>query len=456
MNPRLTLSPGSSAWSAMLRDAPPASARRFREQLALPTDRAIVMSGHQAGLWHPGIVAKLLAIEALGESAHPVWICVDQDDNDPTLLEVPALGADGRLSRVRWVMGQGAMVPRGTPTGSRPPISPERFVGRTHPRVRADAIERATSALDRARGSGTLARQVQHAASELLRPIAPGHATIFATDLARTDLFGQLVERMGSDPAACVRAYNHAVAAHPRAMMRTLTLRDDGAIELPLWRVRDGEARLPVFAGQLASIPREQLAPRALLMTAIVRMEGCELFIHGTGGGLYDPVAEDWIRAWLLREIAPMGVVSATLRLPLAGEDLPDEREIQRRVALAHRARHDPAILGDHRSAREKHDLVRTIGAMRAAGKSPAREFRALHDLLARVRDERSGELARLEHDARTLAGRRDEARLAHDRTWSFIFHDDSALDGLARDVNRAIHARPGAHSTAQPGGGSR
>ena len=47
--------------SSLLSHNDSAEARAFREQLGLPTDRPIVMSGHQAQIWHPGILSKYLA-----------------------------------------------------------------------------------------------------------------------------------------------------------------------------------------------------------------------------------------------------------------------------------------------------------------------------------------------------------------------------------------------------------
>jgi hypothetical protein len=66
-------------------------AKRSREQLGLATDRPIIMSGHQAELWHPGIAAKAFAMShaAIINAGQPVWLNVDQDANEPTQIAYP-------------------------------------------------------------------------------------------------------------------------------------------------------------------------------------------------------------------------------------------------------------------------------------------------------------------------------------------------------------------------------
>src|SRR5690606_4565547 len=68
-----------------------AEATRLRDQLGLPTDRPIIMSGHQAEWWHPGILAKLFAARALADriGGVVVWLVADQDDTDPGAIRIP-------------------------------------------------------------------------------------------------------------------------------------------------------------------------------------------------------------------------------------------------------------------------------------------------------------------------------------------------------------------------------
>src|SRR5690606_35198771 len=88
------------------------------------------------------------------------------------------------------------------------------------------------------------------------------------------------------------------------------------------------------------------LMPRALSMTALVRMHACELFIHGTGGAAYDAITDEWIPAWLGVPVAPTGMATATMHLPLDRFAI-DAGTVREAATLAHKARHDPAVLND-------------------------------------------------------------------------------------------------------------
>ncbi|MFT3686998.1 MAG: hypothetical protein QM783_19105 [Phycisphaerales bacterium] len=120
-----------------------------------------------------------------------------------------------------------------------------------------------------------------------------------------------------------------------------------------------------------------------LLMTALLRWLGCDLFIHGLGGGAsgdeagggYDKVAERWFAHWLGNEaaLAPSVVATATVLLPL-GESGPlltesDLLDVQHK---AHRGRHHPRILGDAGVQAEKDRLVGVIAASTDRGAPPA------------------------------------------------------------------------------------
>ena len=55
-----------------------------------------------------------------------------------------------------------------------------------------------------------------------------------------------------------------------------------------------------------------QLVPRGALITATLRLLFSDLFIHGTGGGKYDPCTDALIRNWWSTEPSPFAVVSAS------------------------------------------------------------------------------------------------------------------------------------------------
>ena len=97
-----TFQPQPEAWTAKdpARDGPFASARRStREALDLKPDLTIVATGHQAMIWHPGILAKDLAVSSLaarstsrGVASRAIHFIADHDANDGGLVAYPCPG----------------------------------------------------------------------------------------------------------------------------------------------------------------------------------------------------------------------------------------------------------------------------------------------------------------------------------------------------------------------------
>ncbi len=445
--PSLSIEPPIERWPDLARRwwAPDDATRAAsRGALSLPTDRPIVMTGHQAEVWHPGILAKFLAADAAATDARAAWLIADQDDNDATTLTIPVRDARGVLVRERLSLGAAAGPTR--PTGAMGPIRAEPTT-RNRPALESVArgIDAIGRALDDASGEGTLARQFAAAltslASAWLRP-AP---TIFATELHRTPAFAELIDRMRADPAGAVEAYNRAAGESLEAGVGPLE-RTAGRIELPLWRIRPEEARTRVYAHELDGIDPGELAPRALLMTAIVRMALCDLFIHGTGGAAYDRVTERWIGAWLGRPLAPAVLATADVLLPLHEAEV-TRGDVAAASWRAHRARHDPSLVGEPSLAARKDALVGAIAAAPRSSRQRAERFRDMHEMLASYRTDRREELRRLDRQAGRARQALASREVARDRTWPFPLHDAGAMRAL-RD---AIDATLGAEGVCCP-----
>ena len=226
----------------------------------------------------------------------------------------------------------------------------------------------------------------------------------------------------------------------------------DGRNELPLWRIPAGEARRPVFADELGAIPRAELAPRALLMTGLARLALCDLFVHGVGGGIYDTITEAWFAAWLPGErLAPTAVVTADVFADFgaAAAGLPTPEEVDHAAWLAHKARHDPAVLGDADAAAQKVALVARTDAAKEAGEDALAHYRAMHDLLAGVRRAEGARLEELDAEAARLRERAEQARVIFDRAWPFPLLGAKRLCALRDAVEARFAARAAAAERA-------
>ena len=399
----------------------------FRAELGLPVG-PIIMSGHQAEWWHSGILAKYLAAQSYAKliGAAAVWVVVDQDTGTPELLNYPG----ERWSVRRYVFGANGDEFR--PLCERRSMVPEV----TDVKALCPSVAKAVGALCTSLGSHvhepTLAKQVMGAISEhdFLRSMPM--RMVFASQLNETTLFKKLVERMNQDPTACVGSYNEAVEAVPSSKMRKL--RESSDPELPLWSVsKDG-----IRTAAKVSSSSGRLMPRALLMTAMLRMAGCELFIHGLGGGVYDTVTELWIKSWLGVDLAPMAVVSATrYARPSDAPRVVTREEAIEALRRVHRAKHHPAELGDHDAEHHRNDIVKRIA--RSGGGERIALYKTLQTWLRAHRERHDATLTAMESQARELQAAARAGGGACDRTWPFMFLSSSQFEDLKNEIDHAF-----------------
>ncbi len=443
--PEIDIRPAARSWASMINTrwashGMRAQTRRFREQLGLPTDQPIVTTGHQPTMWHPGILSKYFAADSAARrvSGHVVWLVADQDAVDPFLVRLPVLDASGSLTTSQLRLGLAPLA--GHAVSMLPASDADPLLNRT---LALDSmsggIERIVNAFKTHRDAPNAAVQAGEATADLLGDLGLKGQLLYATRLNTTDLFASLVEQIREDPDRFVLTYNAAVAIKPHAGVSMLDYSEiNHRHELPLWRIRPDEPRQRVFEEDLDSVPISELAPRALLMTALLRLAGCELFIHGAGGAEYDWITEEWIRNWLGVEIAPMSLTSATLRLPLE-TSAPTSQGVDRAVWAAQHARHDPALLGDHESAEIKQAFVDRIRSMRDAGENPTAVFQEMQQLLRSYRKKNETSLQGLEADAAEVARRAGERAIAQDRTWAFALHEQASLKMLRDAIDRTF-----------------
>jgi len=443
--PEIDIRPAGRSWTGLIgarwaSHGLRAQTRRFREQLGLPTDQPIIATGHQPTMWHPGILSKYFAADSAARrvGGHVVWLVADQDAVDPFLVRLPVLDASGSLTTSPLSLGQAPLA--GHAASMLPASDADPKINRT---LALDSmsggIERIVNAYKAHRDAPNAAVQAGEATADLLGELGLTGQILFATRLNTTELFASLVEQMREDPDRFVLTYNAAVASRPHAGVSMLDYSEvNHRHELPLWRIRPDEPRQRVFEEDLDSVPISELAPRALLMTALLRLAGCELFIHGAGGAEYDWITEEWIRNWLGVDLAPMTLTTATLRLPLESS-APTSQGVDHAVWAAQRARHDPALLGDQESAEIKQAYVDRIRSTRDAGENPSAVFQEMQRFLRAYRKQNETRLHGLDADAAELARRAGERAIAQDRTWAFALHDRASLGVLRDTIDRTF-----------------
>lgn len=433
------LLPDLPSWSEPTRrhaDRAPLSTLRSetRRALQLPADAPLLATGHQAMAWHPGILAKDIAIAEAARAAQApdkpaiglVHFVADQDANDGGLIPYPRL-VDGEIERGNW---RALPMQEGAAMGDRPAA---------HPNLPPDdaaldsvqaGLEAIHAGLARNTSEANAADQIAMTMAELASPFTGPIPRRSMSALLATPIGARLLEEIERDPMACVSTYDDAIrrtqsetGAH-RPVARMLSHANHA--ELPLWRITS-EGRRTVRTGE--PIDPTDLRPKALLATALVRLAGCDGFVHGMGGSIYDTAMEYWIESWLGEEyasaLAPRFQASATLRLDLAVDAPSSDADL---VTL-HRLDHDPeAAEENHWPSTKKSDLIQDIRDAPRGTPERARAFQTLHAWIRQSRQQRRKELA--EFQAQVLENHRSTTTmsLAQGREWAFPFHGDSSI----------------------------
>jgi len=437
-----------------------------RELLACDHQR-LIATGHQAGFWHPGILAKYFALDAAGESLGAealVEVVVDQDVNDLRSIRVPVIDAEDVLTARELTWSQWPGEEHAGPTGAQPPmlVDPHAWRLEAGERLALPQLESRCRAMGQALGllrrcesramqaalAAGLLHEVRFANQALPRltprePVIPARPRylVTASSLTSTTLWGALMDRMRDEPRGAWEAYNRAAAAHPNAGVAALERRASGGCEIPCWLITDDGERHRAFEHDLRR-SGALLWPRALLMTAVVRLALCDLFIHGAGGYEYDRITEQWLGEWLGGALAPRAMVTATMTLDFDRRPA-DERDLARARWMTH---HLPfnidRFLDDLAPKRQREAILREIESL-PRGSAPRRaafdRMRSLQRDLVRVHQALLDEA----REALRLTQRRvEEVSLINDRTWAFPLHDHAALERLRESIERRFERR--------------
>lgn len=381
-----------------------------RRALNLPTDLPLIMTGHQAGIWHAGIAEKFVVARAIADriGGAVVHIVVDHDCNDASLISYPALveTAQGR-TLTRFALDRS---PRSNaPNALRKPVRLMRS-DRAH-EIPADidaALTRIEAAVRAEYTQPTLALQMAHAANRLLAPRGSVDFTICASTLASTSIARAMREQF----ASLRNSYNEAIAGQ-----RIAPLASDA---FPFWVLdRASASRRPFMSSDL-TLDRAQaacttIAPRALTLTALARIAACDLFIHGTGGSKYDLAMESWmsdvLRVPAQRVLAPRIAATATHFAALS--QFVPAREMSATPQALRALEHDP--FGDNGAS--KRALLANICGTRAQKRTA---YLAMQRALEQSRAQHAMQLTAMRLSVQANAHARAVHELAFDRTWPF------------------------------------
>lgn len=450
--------PAPQQWGALLTRASEAdlqatflgrSAREWRErsrrELKIPTDRPVIATGHEAVLWHPGILAKYIALSAWAKhcGAACVHLVVDQHVGGFCEINVPVRGDQGALAIKPVQLG---VEQPDVPMGWHAPLDPPAMRNALQPALPSvrDGLDQIIELVRAHHDAPNAAAQMGRVLDALLSPWIDNLPGVTASDLMNTSLARAMVQAMVDDPRAAVEHYNNAVAHTPEAGIGGLAV-STSAVELPLWRIGSDGKRQRAFdhdAREWLNDPAKfALLPRALTMTALLRLGVCDVFIHGFGGARYDPAMEQWMASWLGAVPQPIVMVTATLRLPFASHD---EKQLDERVEK-HRMRHtwhDPTRAGDaHEPTAFKQDFIDRINAAPRRSVERRSLYIEMHERLATLRAEHATSVEAARKRFQRATQQRKEREIVERRTWPFPFYPRTMIDQLADAITQRVSA---------------
>ncbi len=435
--------------------------RRF---LNLPTDRPLILTGHQSELHHPGVWVKNVLVDAVARACDgaAVHLALDTDTPKHLKLKWPGFAVnftdDPRLHGRPWT---GLVEPpspahlqtlidaadAGEANGAVGPL-----LGEFLRRCRAFVIDQhdAVAPLD-------LPSMLANAEHELDWGLGLDYALFTMSGLAMSPPWLRFVRHLACDADRFVAAYNAALDQHradagiddPERPMPNLVV-GDGEVELPFWlddldagtRVRATVSRgrgRRVLAGfdlngdadaLLAHLRRRRLrlSSRALSLTTFARLCLGDLFVHGIGGGHYDQVADRVIETYFGLKPPTFAVSTATLFHPNAADR---ERVCPPCiVSRGHRLRH--RVLGDAKQ--------RWLDRINAASGFKQRRaiFRQMHAALATAREDDT-DYQRWRAEEREAERRLAEEAVLFDRELFYLVQPPSVLKDLIQRVRGEV-----------------
>jgi len=369
-----------------------------------PDNCPVVLTGHQPVVFHPGLAFKYQVTEQFAASigAIAVAVQIDTDEGDAGQFPVPAAVdeetvADGGLwpaltqRRATWTAAAGG-APGLLGTGQLGSVEQRRLT----------------------------AQQVQR---WLTTAGCRSAATSFE---CVAGWYRQL-------PESGMSGQQHGIrnAANPFPDLHRAAGVDGERYELPLWLVdlpggqrrvvwlwhRDGQRWLGTESGvevelcagleaeSLLSLrwKGQQLVPRGGLISALLRLLFADLFVHGLGGGKYDPAVDELIRVWWGEH--PPGFAVASASRYLFGEQRAELLRLREFAGRQRELQYNPdrflgqSIFTEQAEQRlrtllaEKEVLVSELQRRRSAGMSAAEIGTQLQRLTERLRETAGADL---------------------------------------------------------------
>lgn len=445
----------------------------------------LVVVGHQPEFFHAGVLAKLIAGSLLAEvaSGQCLYVSADTDVPKSAVLPVPVQSA-GKLQRY------------GVPIPGTQMFLPEEYradvPSNTWRQFFAEIAVRSgpangsflaeyeqafcSSGRDEISFVDATWRGLAAVQQALKLPVAQ-HVRM--SGLSETPEFRAFFLAIAADAERFARAYNDALAAfrirhrvhNPARPAPDLSLQD-GRIELPFWVDRPDQARRRLFVDTHAAdvsiwadderidrLPRGvamknldrpllaqwHIRPRALTLSAFLRLFVGDLFIHGIGGAKYDEATAAFVREFWNVQPCPLACVSATVRLPLTVSSV-SRHDLARARWRSRDFRYnpqryvtdlDPALRRQRAALVARSDELRRINPRDRAQRRKV--FHEIQQLRHEMVERHASDLAAIQHAEHELEWQIEQDAIARDREYFFALQPLATLADLTEKIRRSL-----------------
>jgi hypothetical protein len=390
----------------------------------------LIVAGHQPEFAHPGVWVKNFALNGIARKLDgiPLHLIVDTDTLKNTTLRFPVLGDGGPTARLESLAFDR---PDGEATYECRTVLDEELFS-TFP-TRAAALTRDWPFEPLLPKVWHVGRSIGETFTAIRRECEGAwgchNLELPVSRLAQIESFAHFARHILSDLPRFREVYNAAIRAyratnHVRSHNHPAPELAEG--EAPFW-VRTSACRRE---RAIATSDASNLRPRALTLTLFARLCLGDFFIHGIGGGKYDEVTDEIVRAFFGIEPPSYQVLSATLHLPLP--TFPSTPAVVRSLERTVRdLRWNP-----HRFVPpgRAHDLVERHFAL-AASKPPYRDHaarRAWYRELQQVKEEMrplvAGRVPEVERELGQARAEMEANTVLRRRDYSWVLYPEETL----------------------------
>lgn len=337
-----------------------------------PLRRPLIVTGHQPELFHPGVLAKNLAVSKLAKELNgsSFNINVDSDVAKTTSIKVPTIDSKSYDQTFRF-------------SEANPPLPYEEWLCEDEAGFSQlpDLIQTVVSnwpwqpvlpsfwqsAIEAQRFTRNLPERwiIARRTWENSHGIANHEVTM--SRWCQTKFFGWLLNQFIADHARFASIYNEELHAYRKVhRIRSVNhpvadlLVTSDLIELPFWawqtgttqrgrlcarKLNDKTQLTALIAGKESLVAQDsafstqhlhgwKIRPKALITSMMFRLFLSDLFVHGIGGAIYDELTDRIFSRYWNVKLPRFAIVTATLRLPWDRKPVTEDDPRQLRQVL--------------------------------------------------------------------------------------------------------------------------